>query len=104
MCPHVLLKLWSISVNQRMKANHNRILAAWNIAIAVVNISKSKNESKSKQCTNLMEKGTSWDQDQEIKERKQLTAIARLLHVLLKLSSITRIPRIKAYNNRRFAA
>ena len=39
--------LWSISVNQRMKANHNAIPRYYIKRIVVVNISKSKNESKS---------------------------------------------------------
>ena len=41
--------LWSISVNQRMKANHNTPQPLQTENPVVVNISKSKNESKSQQ-------------------------------------------------------
>ena len=40
-------ELWSISVNQRMKANHNCGGTVSTSYQVVVNISKSKNESKS---------------------------------------------------------
>ncbi len=92
-------ELLQISVVQRMKANHNDMVATQQLINVVANISCSKNESKSQQLNCYYKRMKSCCKYQLFKEWKQITTNILAFWTILRLLQISVVQRMKANHN-----